>query len=899
MESYWDKLAYSRLDLSACADEPIQYCGATQSWGFFLSCDPDSGLILAASENWAELIGSPVASLLGQSVETFLTYGDGQPLDFRKAVEDSRSQNLHLRAKNTAIDISGQFASGQTLVLGDFEYDLHLPAPDPIRFVEHLRKLVFHVDLEADAVRMLSQAASQIRELTQFDRVMIYRFEPNHDGCVIAEAAAGHLDSYHGLWYPAADIPAQSRALYLNSKYRMIVDTHAEPIPIATRRGLGRSEVDLSDSALRAVSPFHIQYLKNMGVRSSFSIPLKVNGKLWGLIACHHYSSPLHLSRELRSSCELAGQVLSGRLADQLNDRRLRTRNQILSLSQSLLGRVTEGQTPIEAFKEIEAELLDMTQSTGVFVRFGGEVATFGVTPSFSYVDQVIGKLKLLDSLSLWASDSVARDLQLPPDQAAIGAMAVPFSFAFDDLIVWFRPESVREVQWGGDPRGKGHDQDILSPRASFKAWSEVIKGRSREWNETAQEAAQHLLFMFVRGIFQKASELSRANHELQRLTQAKDEFIGMISHELRTPLGVMIGWIDILRDEGSHDPRMNQALEIIERNAKLQVNLINDLLDVSRIIAGKMRLNPQEHVSIGGVIQDVVKDLSHSAMAKRIVVTVQVQEDVVAPINPDRMRQIIWNLLSNAIKFTPKETGRIEVYLERVDSTYQISVRDNGAGIERSQLKRIFERFAQSNEGHAALGGLGLGLSIVKALVELHGGQITARSDGRDNGATFVASFPMFNLKAAPPEVTVPSENPTTAHGELNGVRILLAEDQADAGLALDYYLRKAGATTTLVKDGGAALNAVSEHKFDVLLSDIGMPVLDGVELIKRIRKLESERQSEVLPAVALTAYATPKDRVRCLQAGFQNHIAKPVDRDELLAVIRSVLPTLREKGN
>ena len=889
MDALWDPLSYSRQDLSTCAEEPIQFCGAIQDWGFFLVCSPSDGTILAASANLTKITGKPTESLFGEKLSSFLESTENSNKNFADSLIDYRGQNLILRSRRDKSILLAQVGQSEDYITVDLEFAAHAPEQDPTQFVEQLRKLVFEIDAELDTPGMLARAAKQIRDLTHFDRVMVYRFELNHDGCVIAESPREGLNPFQGLWYPASDIPEQARVLYLNSKFRMIVDSQAKAIPILTKSGLGRSEIDLSQSALRAVSPFHAQYLQNMGVRASFSIPLKVEGRLWGLIACHQYSGPLHLSRELRSSCELAGQVLSGRLADQMNERRLRTRNQILTISQSLLGRVAEGETPIGAFREVGRDLLEMTASSGVIVHFGGETAIFGVTPNAEWVADLVEKLKPLNSLTAWASDCVARDLKLKPHRDGVGALAVPLSFAFEDYICWFRPEHVREVQWGGDPKAKGDARDHLTPRTSFQVWTESVRDRSREWNESAQEAAQQLLFVFVRGIFQKAAELSRANGELEKLTRAKDEFIGMISHELRTPLGVMIGWIDILRDEGSFDPRVNQALEIIERNAKLQVNLINDLLDVSRIIAGKMRLNPQDRISIGEVIRDVVKDFGHGASAKRVNLKAIVSEEIIAPVDPDRMRQIIWNLISNAIKFTPKG-GSIEVKLERVDSTYQIRVRDDGIGIEPDQLKRIFDRFAQSTENHASLGGLGLGLSIVKALVELHGGQIFALSDGEGTGATFVASFPMFNLMPADDKSL--DEKPFgRATSELDGVRILVAEDQTDAGLALDYYLKRAGATTTLVRDGGAAFEKLSREEFDILLSDVGMPVMDGVELVKRIRKLENERKTPMMPAVALTAYATAKDRVRCLQAGFQSHLTKPVDREELIAVIRAAL--------
>lgn len=252
-------------------------------------------------------------------------------------------------------------------------------------------------------------------------------------------------------------------------------------------------------------------------------------------------------------------------------------------------------------------------------------------------------------------------------------------------------------------------------------------------------------------------------------------------------------------------------------------------------------------------------------------------------------MRQIVWNVISNAIKFTPK-SGEILVRLQKRATSYHIDVTDTGIGLEKDQLHRIFDRFSQVQEGKSRSGGLGLGLSIVKALVELHGGRISAHSPGKDLGTTFKLSFPLYELKSEE-VLEAPAAAPAGPQFlNLHGTKVLIAEDQTEAAAALAFTLKKWGADLTLVHDGATAFKALVDQRFDLILSDIGMPEMDGLDLLRTFRRLEIQRGSTPIPAIALTAYATSKDRIQCLESGFQSHLPKPVERTELLAVIKSL---------
>ncbi len=893
LEEYWNQLAYQKYNLTNCESEPLAFCGAIQDCGTFVGCKKGSDQIVAVSLNCTEQIGLTPEEGLGGNFGDFFTFADDSPFDIKQALHIAKTGPVLVKRTGRPRILIAAIFENRTLTCIDLEtYDEQFEKSaggrgvhDPVLDLKHLVHLL---DSASSLEAIAQKAVEQIQQITNFDRVMIYKFQPNWDGQVIAEVIKGEYPPYLDLFYPASDIPAQARKLYFESKFRMIVDSEALPVPIATKKGIGKSEIDLSCSAFRASSPIHIQYLKNMGVRTSFSVPIKLNGELWGLVACHGYGEPIKPTRQQRAACELAAQVLSGRIADSVSERRLKIRNEVFQLTQALLATVSEGESAVTAFKAQADQLLRSTESAGAYVRIGGDSITLGKCPPTEFITSLTEKLAGKPSLALYETQCLQTEMFLDHAVDGVGALAVPLSLGFGDVVIWFRPEFVHEVKWGGKPAEQAELVKSLEPRSSFAAWSQMVKGKSRVWSDSDREAAQFILFTFVQGIFKKAADLSRANVELERATKAKDEFIGMVSHELRTPLGIMIGWIDVLKDYQFRDAEVNQALETIDRNAKHQINLINDLLDVSRIISGKMKINPEPNVDAGMIAKDAVDSLLPTANSKNIKLVCECGSANLISADPERLRQIIWNLITNAIKFTQKG-GHITVKTVSKASSVEISITDDGIGIPPDRIGSIFNRFEQIGENGARTGGLGLGLSIVKSLVELHGGRIQAYSRGEGTGSAFTVILPIYALR----EHTVASTTVTLKSdlsAALKGLRILLAEDQQDSSTAMGHMLRRQGAVVTVANNGREAFEELKHNTFDLLLSDIGMPEWDGYRLITTWRELEKERQAKALPAVALTAFATSQDRIKALQAGFQNHIAKPVDKNELVAVIQSL---------
>jgi signal transduction histidine kinase/ActR/RegA family two-component response regulator len=417
-----------------------------------------------------------------------------------------------------------------------------------------------------------------------------------------------------------------------------------------------------------------------------------------------------------------------------------------------------------------------------------------------------------------------------------------------------------------------------------------------------ASEAHARAAERHVEELSHYVAELERAEGERDRLlvrerearaeaedaSRMKDEFLATLSHELRTPLTSILGWSNLLRTVRLDDATRSQALDSIERNALTQKRLIDDLLDVSRIITGKLRLDVWE-VDLAKVIREAVEVVRPAADANDIGIVADLDESA-SPVSGDagRLQQVVWNLLFNAVKFTPPG-GRVEVRLGRDGARALVSVSDTGCGLAPDFLPHVFDRFRQADGGTTRRhGGLGLGLAIVRHLVEAHGGAVSAESAGEGEGATFSFTLPLMAVKAdssvpAPPARALSPRDPARP---LEGLRVLVADDDDDTREMIGAVLARFGADVRAAASAAGAFESLREWKPDVLMSDIGMPGEDGYDLIRRVRELAREDGGET-PAAALTAYARPEDCERALAAGFQLHVAKPVGSDDLVAAV------------
>jgi signal transduction histidine kinase/CheY-like chemotaxis protein len=377
-----------------------------------------------------------------------------------------------------------------------------------------------------------------------------------------------------------------------------------------------------------------------------------------------------------------------------------------------------------------------------------------------------------------------------------------------------------------------------------------------------------------------------RARAEAEAANRIKDEFLATLSHELRTPLTSLLGWASVLREARYDEVVVNQGLEAIDRNARVQAQLIDDLLDVSRIVSGKLNLDVRP-LDVSSIIRTSIHVVQPAAEAKGLTLDYSAQPGVGAiPADSARMQQIVWNLLSNAVKFTPRG-GKIFVRLEKEGSNAKLTVKDTGLGIDPEFLPRVFDRFLQADSSTTrSFGGLGLGLAIVRHLVELHGGTISAESEGAGKGATFILTFPLLADRMDPHALGHSGEFLATELQSLDGLRVLLVDDEPEARQILSTVISRRGAEVKTCETAAEALDVLVEWRPHVLMSDIAMPGEDGYSFINKVRSLPADKGGDT-PAAALTAYARDEDRNRAIAAGYQVHIAKPISSGQLVMTI------------
>ena len=424
----------------------------------------------------------------------------------------------------------------------------------------------------------------------------------------------------------------------------------------------------------------------------------------------------------------------------------------------------------------------------------------------------------------------------------------------------------------------------LISARAIFNEQSEFTGAIAMLTDITdrkhTEQERDHLL---------QLEQVARA--EAETANRIKDEFLAVLSHELRSPLNPILGWAKLLQNGKFDAAAPKKALETIERNAKLQAQLIEDLLDVSRILQGKLSLD-MVPVNLAATIEAAMDTVHLAAEAKSIQIETNLDSSVNYVLGDSgRLQQVMWNLLSNAVKFTPIG-GQVNIRVECIDEEARISVSDTGKGINPEFLPYVFEYFRQADSATTRkFGGLGLGLAIVHHLVELHGGTVWAESPGEEQGATFTVSLPLIKERLTIKEETTADSSITPATLPLAGIQILLVDDDADTRDFFNFVLEEFGAIVTLVSSATEALQKLANSKPDILLSDIGMPEMDGYMLIRKVRALEAEERRPQIPAIAMTAYAGEINQQQAIAAGFQQHIAKPVAPEDLLKAILNLV--------
>lgn len=748
-------------DLTTCDREPIHVPGSIQPHGALLAMTEAELTVVQASENVRAFVGvevdrlrnAPLALVLGErGVETLRerhlaapSPPDSDPLSVEIATADGRRRYDALVHR-----------SADLLVL-ELE-----PAPPREEgyadaFVRRSRQSLARLHDASSTGELLDRVAREVRTVTGFDRVMVYRFDADWHGEVVAEARAEDVESFLGLHYPASDIPAQARALYARSWLRLIPDARYVPVPLVPRENpLTGAPLDLSGAVLRSVSPVHCEYLRNMGVVASMSISLLRDGKLWGLVACHH-RTPRVVPYEVRAVCEFLGRLLSWQLSTQVDaEEAARRARSKAAQTRFLQAMSTDVSLPAALFRA-ERELLAFVGATGVALCQEGAVQTAGATPIVPWVQDLVRWLGAERREDVFHTDHLAGTY--PPaaqyGDVASGLLAVCISREGNAWLLWFRPEVLRTVTWGGDPAKPARaerDGARLSPRRSFAAWQELVRNHAAPWDETDLEAARDLRVSVLAVLVRRAAELKKLNEDLRSALRARDDFVSVAAHELRTPISTLSMQVhNLVRaaegDPRDRDDRQRLRLEIAGRQVKRLEQLVEVLLDAARIRAGRLHLELADGVPLDDVLgAAAARAAPELERAGTPLVRAGVQ-GIRGRWDPLRVEQIAANLLSNAAKYGAGRPVTLTTGLAGDRAWF--SVRDEGIGIAPDALARIFERFerAVSERDYA---GLGLGLWFSRQLAAQLGGEIAVASEpGR--GATFTVTLPLAGPPAGP----------------------------------------------------------------------------------------------------------------------------------------------------
>lgn len=705
-----------------CASEPIHIPGSIQPHGLLLTLSEPALEVLQASSNLSVALGLDAQRLSGQALASVLGSEAAVQVSRALADLDAFEEDVH------------------QLTLDGYAYDILLHRHQGLLFLELERSLT----LEHSAVKQLSRtlrrlqsaktldslyqiSVTEIRSLTGYDRVTLYRFEQEGHGKVIGEALSDGMQPYLGLCFPASDIPPQARELYRLNWIRAIPDAEYQPVPIlpALRPDNGQP-LDLSFAVLRSVSPVHCHYLKNMGVRSSMSISLLKDHQLWGLIACGH-REPLRVPHELRTACTSIGQLLSMQITLLQEQQERRQQRDKAAMVEELVAAMTADQCDVmESLLPYAQTLLNLTAAGGLAIRVEERLHVFGVCPARAEIHALYQWVR---GQGKGVVHSHQLSVDFPPAAAyqahASGLLAFCLPKPVDNAVMWFRPEVQSSVEWSGQPvKHQEPGSTTLSPRLSFELWKQQVDGKALYWSLSELQAAESLRRNALE------HDLARQVQREHAAVRARDELVAVVSHDLRSPLTILLMQCGMMRsmvpaEDNKANRRLSTAIETMQ-NATARMNtLLEDLIDISRIEAGRYSVSLQR-LDVAATLDQICSMWQPLAAAKGVDLTWRSVDGLSAQADPERLFQVFSNLLGNALKFTPVG-GVIEVIAEAAGDEVLFRVCDNGIGIDPAQLPYIFDRYWTSREGNPT--GSGLGLYISHGIVEAHGGTLWAES--------------------------------------------------------------------------------------------------------------------------------------------------------------------------
>ncbi|MEO7910959.1 MAG: ATP-binding protein, partial [Roseiflexaceae bacterium] len=732
------------VDLTNCDHEPIHIPGRVQPHGVLLVITEPDLRIIQASSTTAQHFGLAPEALLELPLTALL---GGEYVDYlRNTLASEPIDQNPLYVWTAPINGSEQRFDGlihrnNGVLLLELE-PVDPPSVAKPDFYRNVRTIVAKLQRAPTFDAFCDTAALEVRALTGFDRVMIYRFDGDGHGEVIAEALTAGLAPFMGLHYPASDIPKQARALYLRNWLRLIPDTRYAPADIVPMLTPGTPmPLDLSYAVLRSVSPIHLEYLANMGVRASMSISLVDDGELWGLIVCHHNESN-YLPYAARAACEVLGQTVSLQLAAKQNAQDHAYRARISDTSAQLVQQMAQADPWHQGLTAHTPNLLDLIDAGGAALCVDGQITTLGQTPTRADIHALIAWLGSQPDTSSYSTASLANDYPALADCSAraSGVLAVPLAHELGEYLLWFRPEVAQTVNWSGEPAKavELHDDGSqrLSPRKSFELWQQTVALHALPWKPYEIAAASELRNAIPSIGQRRAAELVRLNIELARSNTELDAFAVIASHDLKEPLRGLHNYAHFLiEDYGTQIDADGQAkLQTMIRLTQRMDTLIDTLLHYARV--GRIDLSSQQadlNVLLREVLDRLAVSLEQQGVQVRIARPLPTIQCDQVPLG-----EVFYNLIVNAIKYNNKSDKWVEIGYHEPESRagqvpqrllYTFFVRDNGIGIQEKNFATIFEIFKRLHKRDQFGGGTGAGLTIAKKIVERHGGRIWVES--------------------------------------------------------------------------------------------------------------------------------------------------------------------------
>jgi two-component system, chemotaxis family, sensor kinase Cph1 len=734
--------------LAECAREPIHIPGGIQPHGVLISVD-EHCKVLQISANIGQFarlepqdcLGLPLDAIIGKTAGHHASEGlkrlarDGSAVHVGNAIIDGWSQ-------------TGPFAIVVHRHEGLFFVEAE-PAQDTADVFATMYPLVRSFVTEVQSMRTVEQlcqfAATEIQRITGFGRTLVYQFDDEGHGRVLAEAVDAGYPSYLNQHFPASDIPPQARELYKRNRIRLIsnADYQAAALVPSLHPTTGRP-TDLTYASLRSVSPVHLQYMRNMGTLASMSMSILVDDKLWGLISCHH-ETPRLPPFEVRTACEHVAQIVSLQIEARETQAEAHYRLELRRILSKLLSSMANTDSFVEALVDDAGDLLGFTRSSGAAVIFEGRTSLVGVTPDQHSVTALVD---WLDSQSedVVMSDRASEECPALQDSSEVaGFLAVSISKIYRNYVIWFRREVVQTIEWAGDPRAKLTGlATSLSPRMSFDTWTDVVRNRSLPWRPAEREIALEFRAAVLGIVLRRAEEIAQLAFELGRANHELEGFSYTVSHDLRAPLRHIVSFADLLRqmDGEKLSARGSGYLDRIVTSARFGGRLVDDLLSFAQL--GRAALRPHKvdmHALIHAVIQN---DIDEAASAR-----VRWKIEALPPIEGDHvfLHVAFTNVISNAVKFSAlREQPTIEIGAQ--SGTGELAgynvyfVRDNGVGFDMRYVDKLFGVF-QRLHVNEQFDGTGIGLANVRRIVERHGGRAWAEGV-LDGGATFFMALPI-----------------------------------------------------------------------------------------------------------------------------------------------------------